>query len=151
MDNKTKAEHFRKAAEHLSTAGVPSDANYWNDRADGIDPQPEWKEGDLVRDAAGRLWEFSDGFWWGGSGTSSVCGYDDKWMGDDNGPLRRVHLADPANGEVVVKIPPVVHESFLRAWVAGLRSSAMRSSTEDLMLKIVANAAQAAGLLDEEA
>ena len=62
-------------------------------------PQPEWREGDLVRDRFGGLWQFDGSKWHRRCMERSTARLD-----RDYGPIHKVHIADPARREVVVSL-----------------------------------------------
>ena len=138
MDNKTKAEHYRAMAEHCTALGFELDARTHRQTASEADPpQTEWYVGDLVLDKDGFLWERHALDWRSTNG--ELFGRSDADLIHDRGPLRRVHLADPAEGEVVVSIGGPDKD-----WLREALRWTQRSIVRD-----VARAAQAAGLLDD--
>lgn len=123
MDPKTEAQHRRAIADlfdqlaekfqplNAAAAGsyrLNAEAN--RRRADELDPpQPEWQDGDLVRDCNGNLWCRSRDEWlrFGAKSFYSTGALDKNY-----GPLTRVltydpatqRIADPAKQEVVISI-----------------------------------------------
>ena len=137
--NKTKAAQLREVAQMLDEDGYEKASGHLRSTADELDPpQPEWQDGDLVRGKGGMLWERSFSRW---HNTMRMPSLTDKELVGKYGPLRRVYLADPDKGEVVVSIE-------------GLDKNILRASldySDRWVGRRVADAAQAAGLLDEEA
>lgn len=132
MDPKTEAKHRREIANLLdqvaekfqplnaNTAEVHRESAEANRRhADKLDPpQPEWQEGDLVRDCQGDLWQFGYGDWHLYGTTHST-----ESLTRHYGPLTRVltydpatqRIANPAKQEVVVSLDGIDRER-LDAW-----------------------------------
>lgn len=129
MDAKTEAQHRRNIAnafDVLADAFKPLDAHtaegYQNSAtvnrslADKLDPpQPEWQDGDLVRDRFGTLWEYELEVWHchhANRGTEALT--------NTYGPLTRVltydpatqHIADPAKQEVVISLDGINRDAL---------------------------------------
>ena len=81
-------------------------------------PQPEWKDGDLVHDCHGELWQFGYGDWHLYGTTHSTESLTRQY-----GPLTRVltydpatqRIADPAKQEVVVSLDRI-NRSMIVPW-----------------------------------
>lgn len=155
--DKQLAEQYRKIANafvaladafgpvHRETAkGYRVAAESYREKADELDPptppQPKWHDGDLALDAEGKLWERDCGRWFG---LGIIGRSTDAELAERHGPLRRVHLAYPAEGDVVVSIKGMDKNL--------LRSAVKYPNGSTAAFGCIAKAAQAAGLLDEGA
>ena len=128
MDPKTEAEHrrhianlFDDIAEHRAAIGDISEgarsvASGERERADKLDPpQPEWQDGDLVRDRNGNLWEYTLGLW-----HCHDTNRRTESLTRDYSPLTRVltydptkqRIADPAKQEVVVSLDGINRDAL---------------------------------------
>lgn len=136
MDAKTEAQHRREIADALDQVAEKykplsadtaefhrGNAEANRRRADELDPpQPEWQDGDLVRDRNGNLWEY-DGYsnMWGAFGVSGCR--STATLDEVRGPLTRVltydpatqRVADPAKQEVVVSLDGI-NRSMIVPW-----------------------------------
>ena len=132
MDPKTEAQRRREAADLLDQVAAkfqPLSAdvaeayrrNAESNRrtANLLDPpQPEWKNGDLVRDYNGNLWQYNLRAWHSGWASHST-----EVLTREFSPLTRVltydpakqRIADPAKQEVVVSLDGIDRER-LDAW-----------------------------------
>lgn len=121
MDPKTEAQHRRELADALDVVaekfqpldahtaeGYRGNAQVNRSIAEKLDPpQPEWRDGDLVHDRHGDLWQFGYGDWHLYGTTHST-----ESLTRHYGPLTRVltydpatqRIADPAKQEVVVSL-----------------------------------------------
>lgn len=123
MDNKTKVESLRTMADHFDEiANLSNDiedsdvalhyrniAEHLRKEAEKLDPpQPEWKDGDLVRSQHGYLWEHSGGTWFRRHTTFT---YEE--LVSLFGPLRRVYVSDPSENQVVVSVDEIYHTALL--------------------------------------
>lgn len=112
--DKQKAELYREAAaayDALAKKVQPLDATVADfhrrtaqtnrDIADKLDPpQPEWREGDLVKDCKGRLWQYHGSFWY----AREFGGHDTELLTSKYGPIRKVYVSDPYEKQVVVSV-----------------------------------------------
>lgn len=107
------ADTFVAAADacaplHPVTAkDLRAEAKLHRKMADDLDPpQPEWREGDLVCDRQGDLWQFDGDEWCHLHGversTASLI--------RDFGPIRKVRVADPVKHEVVISLDGIDRE-----------------------------------------
>ena len=114
-------------------------ARLYRSAADNLDqtapPQPEWHDGDFARSHHGGLWQF-DGEWWhlGGKKLSTAG------LNRDFGPIRKVHIADPARHEVVVSLDGLDRDFIDKGW-GDLREEDIYQSTSG---KLASRAAKAA-------
>ena len=130
MDPKTEAQHRRELADALdvvaekfqplnaAAAGsyrLNAEAN--RNLADELDPpQPEWRDGDYVRDKNGGVWRH-DGSVWRSAGGGCALASDLPHL---YGPLTRVltydpatqRVADPAKQEVVVSLDGINRDAL---------------------------------------
>ena len=154
--DKQKAELYREAAaayDALAKKVQPLDATVADfhrrtaqtnrDIADKLDPpQPEWREGDLVKDCKGRLWQYHGSFWY----AREFGGHDTELLTSKYGPLTRLltydpskqQYADPHEREVVVSLKDIDLE-YLSDW---LHEDSEESPFNDLITSIVAKAAR---------
>ena len=131
MDPKTEAQRrrriadlFDEIAEHRAAIGDSAEgalllAREDRAQADKLDPpQPEWQNGDLVRDRDGELWQYCVGLWY-----CQETSHRTESLTSHYGPLTPVltydpatqRIADPAKQEVVVSLDGIDRER-LDAW-----------------------------------
>ena len=150
---KEQAEQHRKIADNLDGVAASCDAlgldlmayvsrtnaTEFRTSADEIDPptppQPEWREGDLVRDRFGGLWQFDGSKWHLRCMERSTAS-----LIRDFGPIRKVHIADPARHEVVVSLDGLDRDFIDKGW-GDLREEDIYQSTSG---KLASRAAKAA-------
>lgn len=122
MDDKTQADLLRQLAakrdalaathdalgQHSAARAYRESAEEARSIANKLDPpQPEWQNGDLVRDSDGDLWQFDGDLWWS-RGDRRPTEELIEWFG----PIRKVHLADPAKQEVVVSLDGINRDAL---------------------------------------
>lgn len=157
MDNKTKVKSLRAMADHFdeiaNLSNVIEDsevalhyrniAEHLRKEAEKLDPpEPEWGEGDLVRDCKRRLWEYHGGFWY----AREFGGHKTELLTSKYGPLTRVvtydpseqQYADPYEWEVVVSLEDIDLD-YLSDWAD---EDSEESPFTDLITSIVAKAAR---------
>ena len=75
-------------------------------------PQPEWQDGDLVRDRDGDLWEYDASVGvWRRFGIREP--YYTEVLADNFGPLRKVYVSDPSKNQVVVSVDEIYRTALL--------------------------------------